>query len=363
MQNRFRTGSVKAGIFILLLFVFQPVIGKAPALTPKEITDSPPRVIRTCCSFGAGLKMGFIPFIKYTDITSPAEVGNHEYMGGKNEGNGIIYTQRGGFIDLGHLRDCADWTAWLYSLIRACGENPDYCITELGFEGGAKTLILNSDCEPDSSDAARLAGKIAYDLSLWHEIATWYGASLVPLLPERYSSFSPEDLYSNLLGVHLAVRALESTEDYNAAMTRLIVQTLDSLGAVTTRDETYAAMEKVENNWWTKEKPLPSKKILLKRFLGDENMLVPWLVPVENDDPQPCSLAMPENELNNFYRLEIKINFRFPERKIFGDKNYDMITQLDFDTLLHQIGNDIDRLDSKRTERTERQNFREKSRI
>ncbi|MDP3432015.1 MAG: DUF4056 domain-containing protein [Bacteroidota bacterium] len=47
------------------------------------------------------------------------------------------------------------------------------------------------------NDLVNLAGKIAYDLSVWHEIATWFGASTIPFVPERYSSFSVEDVYSN----------------------------------------------------------------------------------------------------------------------------------------------------------------------
>ena len=343
--------------------MFHPVFSKPPVLTIKEITDAPPRIIRTCCSFGADLHLGIIPFIKYNDITSLAEIGEHEYLGGKNEGNGNIYTRYGGFIDLGHVRDCADWTAYLYNLILASRENPELEIIDLGFEGGGKKLILNIACDPDSFDVAQLAGKIAYDLSLWHEIATWYGASIVPLFPERYSSFSPEDLYSNLLGVHLAIQALQSMENYNTAMTRLLSETLDSLGVVSSRDETFAAMEKVEDIWWINEKPLPSKKILLKRFLDTENTLTPWLVPDKNDNILPCSLEKPANELNNFYRIEIKLNYHFPTKKIFGNKNNHMINQFDFETLLLQISDDIDHLDSKLSERMIRKNQRKKNRI
>ncbi len=363
MKYNYSKHTIKTAVAGLFFLFILPVFGTAPYISPDKIETAPPRIIRTCCSFGADLHMGFLPFIKYTDITSLAEIGEHEYLGGKHEGNGNIYTQRGGFIDLGHLRDCADWTAYLYNLILTARENSNPEIIDIGFEGGSKKLTLDFSCEPDSFDAAQLAGKIAYDLSLWHEIATWYGASLVPLVPERYSAFSPEDLYSNLLGVHLAMQALQSDEDYNTAMTRLLAETLDSLGVVKTREETYTAMEKVENLWWNGKKPLPSKKILLKRFLDAENELIPWLVPGEDDNALPSPLAKPADELNDFYKLEIKLNYHFPLKKIFGNKKSDIVTQLDFETILRQIATGINRLDEKVTLRTERKNQRRENRL
>ena len=203
----------------VLLVSFLPSKAKAPYLTIKELSVPPPRIIRTCCAFGANMGIAGIPFAKKTDITSVGELGPHNYLGKKDENNGNIYTKRGGFLDLGHLRDCADWTAYLYQLINASKENKELTITRLGNEGGTKTLELLIPDEFDDLDACELAGKIAYDLSLWHEIATWFGASYVPLVPERFSSFSPEDLFSNLLGVHLGMRAIKSDLDYNEAMT------------------------------------------------------------------------------------------------------------------------------------------------
>ena len=39
-----------------------------------------------------------------------------------------------------------------------------------------------------------IARRLAFQLSIWHEIATWYGWSAVPGYPEKLSAFSPEDL-------------------------------------------------------------------------------------------------------------------------------------------------------------------------
>ena len=48
-----------------------------------------------------------------------------------------------------------------------------------------------------------MAQWIGFQLSIWHEIATWFGWSWTKTFPETASSFSPEDLYSNVLGVKL----------------------------------------------------------------------------------------------------------------------------------------------------------------
>lgn len=68
--------------------------------------------------------------------------------------------------------------------------------------------------------AAWLAGHLAFEIAQWHEIAQWYGFQSVPGFSEEISAFSPEDLYSNLLGARLAINVIlsghgGSLEDYN----------------------------------------------------------------------------------------------------------------------------------------------------
>ena len=65
-----------------------------------------------------------------------------------------------------------------------------------------------------------LAGHLAFEIAQWHEIAQWYGFQSVPGFSEEISAFSPEDLYSNLLGARLAINVIlsghgGSLEDYN----------------------------------------------------------------------------------------------------------------------------------------------------
>lgn len=327
---------------IFFLLATLQVSGKPLLLSEKELDSPPPRIIRTCCSFGSEVGMAVIPFMKFTDITSTGRLGNHHFLGDDTEGNGIIYSGRGGFIDLGHLRDQADWTAYLFALIRQ-QQDQGCIIQKLGNEGGEKVLKISVPAGASEADLLLLAGRIAYDLSVWHEIATWFGASYLPLIPERYSSFSVEDCYSNLLGVMLGMEALQSELPYEEAMTRLICKKLEELEAVSTEAATFEAMEAVRNIWWTRDKRLPSAKILLLRQTNVYATLTPSLIPGDHGTtPEPVALHVPERLpggelLTDFYELEIRLNYKFPFRKMFPGEEDRIITQQNFDTLIRRV--------------------------
>jgi hypothetical protein len=283
-----------------------------------------------------------VPLVRISQITSLEKLGPHKYLGDSREGDGIIYTRRGGFIDMAHLRDQADWTAYIYSLILMCKEK-GIMNQKLGHEGGDKTLYLKLPAEIDSLDEILLAGRIAYDLSIWHEIGSGFGVSSVPLISERFSSFSVEDAYSNLLGVTIGIQALESELPYEEAMSQLISRALDSLGVVKTEAETYAAMEDVRNIWWTRDARLPSNKITLERQLEVYPSIMPFIVPGWADDNvSSVVLDVPENTYNgislaDMYQLEIKLNYKFP-KNIRRD-----ITQKDFNILIAELAEKLNK--------------------
>lgn len=332
-------------LFSLLLLV--PTLpGKAPLLSPKALASPPPRIIRPCCSFGVDMRMMGIPGVRISDLADPQKLGRHHYLGDAAEGNGIVYTRRGGFIDLGHLRDMADWTAYLFTRIEAVAQG-DSTTVALGYEGGRKLLQLHLPEDMTPGDQMLLAGKIAYDLSAWHEIATWYGTSLIPLIPERFSSFSVEDAYSNLLGVWLGMQALQSELPYEEAMTQLIAQSLEDLEVLPTQGEVLAAMESVRNHWWTADKALPSRKVLLQRQVRLYPELTPWLVPGwPARQPASAQLNVPQyshsgHPLTDWYELEIKLNFKFPYKRIFPGRKGRMITQEDFPIMIAAVQEEL----------------------
>lgn len=310
----------------------------APPETEKD-TPAPPRVIRTCCAFGANIGITGIPFFKLTDVISIDDLGTHRYMGSKEEGNGIIYTSSGGFIDLGHVRDHADWTAFIYNRILENAHSTEPVMLELRNEGGAKTLIIPSLKGNEEVDVFELAGRIAYDISLWHEIATWFGASYVPFVAERYSSFSPEDIYSNLLGVKLGIEALKSELDYDSAMTMLLSEALQTLGVVEGLSETVLAMREVDALWWSSERRIPSRRVLVEHFIdpGEGEALTPWLVPERSKDVEPHKLDKPGKGYDHLYELTIKLNYKFPRRDLCPDDDKHLVNHGDFDHILDYI--------------------------
>lgn len=339
-------------LIILISSVFNHLYSKAPIYAHEKQNIKPGRIIRTCCSFGSEVQFFAIPGIKLTEITSLEKIGKHHYLGDNTEENGIIYTRRGGFIDMGHLRDQIDWMSYIYNQMLQSRKEGSLSL-DLGHEGGDKILNVRLSHELSDSDLILLSGKIAYDLSVWHEIATWFGASTIPFIPERYSSFSVEDAYSNLLGITIGIKAIESELPYEEAVTKLISQTLTDLNAVTNESETYMAMEAVRNIWWTRDKRLPSGKILLQRQLNVYPCLSPWLVPGwAKSNQAPLELNVPEYAkdgtlLTDYYTLEFRLNHKFPFRKMFPERKERMITQNDFDSLLIQIASELTKRDSQ----------------
>lgn len=328
---------LKAVIVAVIAVSSVTTSAKSPDLTKKELSVPPPRIIRTCCGFGVEIGFVAVPFARKTDITSVEIMGTHQFLGHRNEKNGIVYTRRGGFLDLGHLRDCADWTAYLYDLIKSSQTDPSLSKIDLRNEGGTKSLELNIPKDFSDEQIIDVAGKIAYDLSVWHEISTWFGARYVPLVPEKFSSFSPEDMYSNLMGVHMGMRAIKSELPYNEAMTDELFRMLDSLEVVQTENETFDAMLAVNQVWYTNNKRYPSNKITLKRYMELNTYLIPWIVPGTESSNAPYPLKKPENSLSDYYKLELKLNYRFPVDSVLGEKRNKVITQKDFDAFISYI--------------------------
>lgn len=242
---------------------------------------------------------------------------------------------------MGHLRDIADFTAYLYLLIQDQRHNGAFSL-KLGNEGGMKTLTVNVPGKFTDEDVVHLAGRIAYDLSVWHEISTSYGASFIPLVPERYSSFSVEDAYSNLLGVHLGMKSILGSGEYESEMTVNVKEVLESLNAVKDRESTIEAMNAVKDIWWSGKAKLPSRKVLIKRQFEVYDCVYPMLInsekienSVENKVCVPLESSSSES-FNDFYKLSIKANFKIPVDKVFGQhvKEKNIITQLDFPSLI-----------------------------
>ena len=182
-----------------------------------EATDIPeiayPRALRSCCAFGGDLKVAVgkvpVPGVEIGNLLDPGDVGSHRYDNWylsiqrsdprgivDNEHNGLIYTCRGGFIDLAHVRDNADNTL---ALAAAIGRSLEKGGT---IEVPPQCAAMRVRLRPITAEAIRKYGRmqlavalaewLAYQLSIWHEIATFYGYASLSQWPEKISAFSPE---------------------------------------------------------------------------------------------------------------------------------------------------------------------------
>jgi len=279
-------------------------------------------------------------------LTSVELLGNHHYLGDKEEGNGILYSRRGGFLDFGHLRDYVDWTAYLYNMEKKSQQEGEILIN-LAYEAGEKSLVMKIPPTEKEEDLINLAGRIAFDLSIWHEITTWFGAKTVPLVSEKFSSFSVEDAYSNLLGTKIAAEAIKSDLPYEQAVTKIIKEKLAELEAVSSEEETIQAYEAVRDVWWTRKKPLPNNKMMIQRLLIVYPSLSPMIVPGwESKTGSPIRLTIAETTsdgipLSEFYTLRFKTNNWIPVKKIFPGRTEKVVTQKDFPEIIDYIAADM----------------------
>jgi hypothetical protein len=133
----------------------------------------------------------------------------------KNEPIGFVYTNRAGLLDLGHVRDMIDLTRYIYNWLMTSDRNNLKLKDDF-----TDAMIRPIQLPMDQDEVLRIAGAMAYLHGLAHELYTWkqywtkdegekwYEVSLHKL-PQAWSSFSPEDLVSNLVGIVIAERVLQ----------------------------------------------------------------------------------------------------------------------------------------------------------
>jgi len=82
--------------------------------------------------------------------------------------------------------------------------------------------------------AAIVGAKLAYERAIWHEMVTYFPPRNPLALNQHYSSFAPEDNFSNAVGVLAGYRAvLTPTVDFNTAADQAILTVLEDLGPAT----------------------------------------------------------------------------------------------------------------------------------
>lgn len=300
-------------------------------LMASEIPPIPVRErLRPCCAFGSNLraKLASVPIPGYhiPNILGPDDVGPHGYDSGSlrlatddgpgvdfnAERNGLVYTCRGGFIDIAHVRDYVDWTVYVtgqVGRIILTGEAGEFSLPD---EGGVRRVLVSAVDPGVLKDTglrrvAAFAGSyVAWYMSVWHELATWYGFHSVPGFSEKASAFSIEDLYSNSLGTKIGALLVDrqlarSERTFRQGVDDWLEATLSYLGAVP-KEVGMDAAESVDGLWWDSTKRLPDNRLVMRRSVNVVPPVRPWLIP---RDRMPESLRAacgeePEPAENDF---------------------------------------------------------------
>lgn len=249
-----------------------------------------------------------VPFFRMNNVVEADHLGHHHYnnlsgnaanfLGVSPENNGVVYTTRGGFIDIAHVRDTADMTFYLFShLLPQLGQEMEIDIGDELAQRRVKLFAFTPPADPATryALAASLSAYLAFQIAGWHEIAQWYGYQSVPGFSEELSGFSPEDLYSNLLGARLALTLIQtnhvsSVSHYNLAMPVILQQVLHQLGAVTAA-ETRQHFSQLDGKWWSSQRYLPEKFLVLNRNYNTDDSRFPTPVPGETNTPVELALA------------------------------------------------------------------------
>jgi len=226
-----------------------------------------------------------------TVFAGAEDLGVHGYYSSWSEKIGIAYTCKAGHIDLAHVRKSADWTAYLAAnILEQLKKNetrfsfkfkePARYYVQLTYPDWWKGLPEEEKNRITRDISIGLGQYFTYVGCNWHEILTWFGYRSVALYPEFPSAFSWEDSFSDLLGTHIAAKALRDSEhEYDEAMTLALKRELDDLG-IQPRDVAIRASNLVRGLWFSGD------FLFLVDMKGrnfdiglDDGFVTPWLVP------------------------------------------------------------------------------------
>lgn len=266
-------------------------------------------------------RMGGLPYpgaFTFFDPVDPARLGTHAYSGGWSERDrGMVYTCRGGFIDIAHARKTIDLCKYAqvrfelallndWSAFRIKSREPSVYVVHLQYPPFWKSLPVAEKERLARELSIRLGQRMAMIMVTWHEVITYYGYRASGIFPERQSAFTYDDTGSHAFGALVGGRALRDSREWPAAVTAAMDSTLGELHARSSR-ETEAAAEKVRGVWWKGFEPLRRQV-----ESGLDRPIEAWIVP----DLPFCPGAVPyqyvlpsaENVLGRDFRGLLRID-------------------------------------------------------
>jgi len=279
-RNLFFTKKAACILWLCFLLIFHTADVSLAKLLNQEEAKIPPRA-RIACYASSTIGTKFI---------DPKHLGSHGYKRSWSEKNGIVYTRKGGHIDIAHLRKTIDWTAFLTAkTFEQLMDNqtefsfklqePSLYFVQLTYPQYWQDLSQQQKALTAYDISIRLGQYLAYTASVWHEILTWFGYKGAGICPEFSSAFSWEDVFSNVLGTHIAVLAIRDTEhSFGKAVTLAIDWELKVLEVQPKRIAVRAA-ETVRGEWFSGDFPIVDVKKRNFDIGLDDGFVTPWIVP------------------------------------------------------------------------------------
>lgn len=257
--------------------------------------------------------------VSCTPFPDPNELGQHSYCRNCSEKKGVVYSCRAGHIDIGHVRKMADWTGFLAARsleqiekgntkFRFKLYEPSRYFVTLTYPENWKSYSENEKEKIAKEVSIRLGMYFTYNAAVWHEILTWFDYKPKGLLSDFESAFAWEDMYSNLLGILLAEKALRNDESgFSSSVTLYLDEALTEL-KVQSKEIALNVTDKVKGRWFS-SKYFFTKIHMRNLDIGlEDNLITPYLVADMNcgENTEVKSLVLPDWDISK-YGFSIKL--------------------------------------------------------
>lgn len=267
-----------------------------------------------------------------TSFLDMEDIGRHAES--FSEKNGIVYTCKAGHIDLVHVRQNADWTAYLaaktFQTIMDNGSGfsfrstePSLYIVGVGYPENWNDLSLEEKKRIAREVSIKTGGYLTFSAGVWHEMLTWFGYKRSGFYSELPSAFSWEDMFSNLLGTHIGTMALEDHElSFRQAVTLNLERELKKL-QIQPGSMARQASEQVRGIWFSGHTPFFFKMMGRNFDTGiDDGFITPWVVPGICECQDVESYPVP---VLDFSEYGFSIKFEIEPREWEKDKILDVV--------------------------------------
>jgi len=257
--------------------------------------------VRPCCLFAAPLPIfgGRLPIPPFFD---PADEQALEHRYGGGDVYGLVYTCRGGFLDLGHLRDLIDITRYYYVALG----NPGRTFPPAQQLG---SCVVKQD-PADENERIAIARSMAFAESIYHEIESYWQY----VFGGHQSSFSPEDLPSNWLGTYVAEQAIrDKGRAFDEAATVALKALLKQLDALEPKATSIVFTQAVLRREWVGTDPSRNSYLKRRNFTNS-----PWLVPEVPclDTTWPTTISLVDSN-SDAYEITFEVD---PKREKASDE-------------------------------------------